>query len=551
MMTISPMLRTENADAELVAQSLAGDRDAFGRIVARYQVLICSLAYSATGSFAQSEDLSQETFLTAWEQLSKLREPSKLRSWLCGIVRNRIFKTQRRQEHEPVHEAEPLDNPDESVSSEPLPLEQVISHEEEAILWRSLRRIPETYREPLILFYREHESVECVAQALGLSEDAVKQRLSRGRKLLQDQVAVFVEGALKQSAPGPSFTLGVLAALPGPTAYIGAASSGATVAKGGGASKGIFGLAVLNALAGPIVGFLAAFLGYRMSIAEATSERERQGIKHFYLLLIALIVVPVAAVLSAVWVWPLAASHPGLFEGLIIGVTTAWIPAVGLLLFRTRLTRCAQKTESALANSSHQSGSSPSLTGGETDSAAKPAFEYRTRTSLFGLPLVHIRFGGAWVSQRQVVKAWIAGGDTAMGALFAFGGMAAAPICIGGFALGGIVLGGFGAGLICYAGFGVGIWVVGGLVSGLQAVGGCAAGWIAARGGIAVSHLYALGGIALAPHANDAAANEFIRHNAFLQNAFVLITQQIWPIVLLAGLPLLWRWRAMRKRRPR
>jgi DNA-directed RNA polymerase specialized sigma24 family protein len=49
------------SDSELVTLSLAGDRDAFGRIVTRYQTLLCSLAYSATGRFSQSEDLAQET----------------------------------------------------------------------------------------------------------------------------------------------------------------------------------------------------------------------------------------------------------------------------------------------------------------------------------------------------------------------------------------------------------------------------------------------------------------------------------------------------------
>lgn len=50
---------SEETDAEMVALCLAGNREAFGRIVARYQSLVCSLAYSATGSLTQSEDLAQ------------------------------------------------------------------------------------------------------------------------------------------------------------------------------------------------------------------------------------------------------------------------------------------------------------------------------------------------------------------------------------------------------------------------------------------------------------------------------------------------------------
>src|SRR5207249_1394274 len=84
---------------------------------------------------------------------------------------------------------------------EPQPHERAISAEEEAILWRSMERIPEIYREPLVLFYREHQSIEAVAQNLELSEDAVKQRLSRGRKLLHEEVLAFVEGTLARTNP--------------------------------------------------------------------------------------------------------------------------------------------------------------------------------------------------------------------------------------------------------------------------------------------------------------------------------------------------------------
>ena len=57
-------------DVELVAESLHGNQDAFRQIVERYQTLICALAYCATGSLNQSEDLAQETFIQAFQQLS-------------------------------------------------------------------------------------------------------------------------------------------------------------------------------------------------------------------------------------------------------------------------------------------------------------------------------------------------------------------------------------------------------------------------------------------------------------------------------------------------
>src|SRR5688572_30705401 len=97
MMTMNRMTAlTGFDDVALVNRSRAGDRDAFGELVTRYQSLVCSITYSATGSLATSEDIAQETFLAAWQQLASLREPAKLRSWLCGIARNLANNTLRR-----------------------------------------------------------------------------------------------------------------------------------------------------------------------------------------------------------------------------------------------------------------------------------------------------------------------------------------------------------------------------------------------------------------------------------------------------------------------
>src|SRR3974390_711781 len=121
------MKMMDSGDSELVTQSLAGNHDAFGWIVTRYQSLLCSLAYSATGSLSQSEDLAQETFVTAWKQLAELREPEKLRSWLCRISRNLTYDALRRQGREPIHKAEPLEEAQETPASIPLPSECTIS----------------------------------------------------------------------------------------------------------------------------------------------------------------------------------------------------------------------------------------------------------------------------------------------------------------------------------------------------------------------------------------------------------------------------------------
>jgi hypothetical protein len=118
--------------------------------------------------------------------------------------------------------------------------------------------------------------------------------------------------------------------------------------------------------------------------------------------------------------------------------------------------------------------------------------EYRSRASLFGIPLIHIAVGSSVNGQyrRGIATGWIAIGDIAMGILFACGGLAAGGVCIGGVAVGAFSIGGLAVGLGAMGGLGIGI----------VALGGAAIAWYAAMGGLAVSHGYAIGGVAHAPH---------------------------------------------------
>jgi RNA polymerase sigma factor (sigma-70 family) len=238
------------------------------RIVDRYKTLICSIAYSATGNLSQSEDVAQETFISAWKDLRHLREPSKLRAWLCGIVRNQIQRDIRKGRRDPVQNAVLLEDASKSPTADELPSAQAVSREEEAILWRSLERIPENYREPLVLFYRERKSVEHVAAELELSEDAVRQRLSRGRKLLQEEVQAFVENTLRRTAPGQAFSGDVIGALPLATGTAASASIGIGAKGKAAALSGL-----LSAWIVPLLGIAAGFASQWVLFRGGADER--------------------------------------------------------------------------------------------------------------------------------------------------------------------------------------------------------------------------------------------------------------------------------------
>ena len=530
-------LGTEPAttDAQLVEWSLTGDREAFGRIVEKYQSLVCSITYGATGNLTLSEDIAQETFLTAWRQLTALNDAAKLRSWLCGIARNLTNNFLRRGQHEPVRVAEPLDAIAEVPTPEPSPSAEAVTREEEAILWRALERIPETYREPLILYYREQQSVERVAGDLELSEDAVKQRLSRGRKLLADEVAAFVEGTLQRTTPGKAFTLGVLATLPAMTMSAKAAVVGATAAKGNTSAKAAGLAGIFGAMSAFF--FIGSYAEYRLCREEIRTEEERQRLQSFYRRVVAFASgIFVAFAASIFWLYRNQLDPAIMISLLVSELMVVYI--VTKFVF-TSIRNREQRIYYARVLAQEYGGRFPA-----------PTWEYRSPWSFLGLPLVHIRFGDRFDVIKGPVTAWVAiGGKYAIGALFAFGEMAIAPISIGWCAIGLIPYGGLALGLFAIGACSLGPWAFGGLALGWQAYGACAVGWKAAVGWIAVAREFAWGVVAHGA-AGYEATRTFVQSSVFFQNAQHIMKYFVWLNLLWVG-PLVVMWRVIARAKGR
>ncbi len=503
MITTKPMSAPAHTDTELVVETLSGNRDAFAQIVERYQSLICALTYSARGNLQASEDLAQVTFITAWCELRKLKEPAKLKSWLCGIARNVTNNSFRQDTRTPTAHAEALDEAVNIPEDAATPQDHVISREEEAILWRSLSELPLTYREPLVLFYRQHQSVAEVADALDVSEDVARQRLSRGRTMLTEKVTAFVEGALRQTTPGMAFTVGVLAALPGFAISAKAATLGASAAKGSATATASLLLGAAGTILGPLMGILGAWIGVKTRLRGAQSEREQQYLIRSARVGLTLVTVFCLAVMTTVLLpasyW---ASQPMLITGLLIVLSVGYV--IGLFILSVRQSRRLRQIRAEEV----RDGRAPASSWPPT----RPC-EYRSRWSFLGLPLLHFRQGQAADGKPTITKGWIAlGGDVAIGG-FACAPVAAGGIAIGGAAFGLVPIGGVGLGLLTFAGFSIGWWAIGGLAVGYYAFGGSAIAWFAASGGAAIAHHFAVGGAAFAEHANDAVARGILRNN--------------------------------------
>ena len=553
----------EQTDAEWVSQSLAGSRDAFARIVEHYQALVCSLAYSATGDLARSEDLAQETFVIAWKELRQLREPQKLRSWLCSIARSVISRAQRRQAREPAHAAESIEIAASAPSLEPGPGEVAIDREEATLLWRSLANLPEIYREPLILYYREEQSVASVAESLDLNEDAVKQRLSRGRKLLTEEVTSLVEGMLKRTKPGKAFTVGVIAALPAFAISAKAATAGAVAVKGTAAAQAAVSIGLAGAILGPILGVLGGWLGAKASIENTESPRERKFVIKMVRAALALAGAFVAAIFGAIFAihtwWQ---THPLPLALSLMGVLLAYgIALATLCLLANRAQQRIRLEESAKTPlGAPPPAPCPQQAKRTRFSAALQGFsswEYQSRWTLLGLPLIHICLGLRQDGRLRPARGWIAGGEIAYGALVGVGSqVAVAPVSFaGGVALGILALGGGAAGgfLSIAGGFSLGAFGLGGgLAVGMLAAGGCAVGWHGALGGVALGHDFALGGAAFARHANDLAARSAIRDHSFFSSVpmVTLVARLIGFAALVQAGMVLWLIKKARTKQP-
>lgn len=521
-------------DHRLVEQCIAGDQDAFAEIVRKYQTLVCSVAYGSTGNLGTSEELAQEAFVSAWKSITDLREPGKLRQWLCGITRNLANNKVRGQQRDVLGHAGALDQAEALELKSVDPADTTIAKEEVELLNRTLANMPTDYREPMVLFYRENHSVARVAELLELSTDNVKQRLSRGRRMLREEVAAVVERGLRQSAPGRAFTVGVLSALPVMSSTAKAATLTAASAKGAAVANAGAWTAIAGAIAGPILGVLGGWFGYSMSMRAAESEEERSLIRRMSVMILGWAVVFTLG-LSAIIVLGrnMVVDHPMRFALCIIALILTNLVVILITVFwgNRRLNELRGER-----------GDPDPAQVAEKLPRALRSFQfprvYESRRRLLGLPLISVRFEGA-SNHRKAAKGWIAIGDFAYGILFASGSIAVGGIAIGAMSFGMFSLGGLAIGGLALGGCALGWASVGGMAAGWLVFGGMAIGWKAALGGLAVAHDYALGGVAVGEHPNDDVAKAFFENNSFFQYSELMMTPWSWWIVMaIAFLPM-------------
>ena len=161
---------------------------------------VLRFARALTGGDADAEDLAQETYLQAWRHWNQYQAGTNCRAWLFTICRNLRFKTARRAEREIVTEDAEMENLAAAAVhaglAETDPAGKFLEAPElEDIVRREVARLPEEYREAVVLSDLEDQSYDSIAAVLGVPIGTVKSRLYRGRRLLQQSLIEYARDA--------------------------------------------------------------------------------------------------------------------------------------------------------------------------------------------------------------------------------------------------------------------------------------------------------------------------------------------------------------------
>ena len=205
--TLDLMLRTELPAAR------RGSHEAYGRIVRACQNTVTAIALAITGDVQASEDIAQEAFLSAWQQLDRLRNSASFLPWMRQITRNLARDWLRAQAQRPLSGEAAEIAIGMAADPSPEPADRLLRGEAEAAAEDIISALPEDSREVLLLFYREGQSSRQVAALLGLSDEAVRKRLSRARASVREDLLQRFGGLARSTAPSAAFALAVAGAL--------------------------------------------------------------------------------------------------------------------------------------------------------------------------------------------------------------------------------------------------------------------------------------------------------------------------------------------------
>jgi RNA polymerase sigma-70 factor (ECF subfamily) len=197
--------RTEDFSLEALRE---GDRVEFSRLVEAYSPNIYRLALKIIGNKQDAEDILQETFFKAYKYLKNFDGRSKVSTWLYRIATNEALMLIRRRKLDTISIDEPWESADEDqeplqiVDWRCLPESELMSSEVREQLDEAVDSLTHSLRVVFILRDIEKLTTAETAEVLGLTETAVKTRLSRARLRLRQELTKYLGERMERQLHG-------------------------------------------------------------------------------------------------------------------------------------------------------------------------------------------------------------------------------------------------------------------------------------------------------------------------------------------------------------
>jgi RNA polymerase sigma-70 factor, ECF subfamily len=177
----------------LVAAAKAGDASAFEELVNRYERKIFRLTMNITRNREDAEDAMQDAFMKAYSHLDRFQEESRFYTWLVRIAANEALMRLRKRRPNQVSLDEPIESEDDFIPQQiedwgPSPEQRFAQTEMRDILRSVIEELTPDFRIVFVLRDVEGLSTEETAEAVGISEAAVKSRLLRARLKLRQKL---------------------------------------------------------------------------------------------------------------------------------------------------------------------------------------------------------------------------------------------------------------------------------------------------------------------------------------------------------------------------
>ena len=180
---------TQN-DVELIQSILQGDQDAFAVLVNKYQKGIHALAWRKIGDFHIAQEITQDTFLKAYQNLGDLKSYHSFGGWLY-VIAARLCYDWRQKNAMPMESMDNIDASEvEHVSYSRYVADKQATEADETrreVVKKLLQKLPESERTVITLFYLGEMTINAISEFLGVSPNTIKSRLSRARNRLKKE----------------------------------------------------------------------------------------------------------------------------------------------------------------------------------------------------------------------------------------------------------------------------------------------------------------------------------------------------------------------------